>query len=207
MMNEKTPGNPAGTYGLVLCGGQSSRMGTDKSMLVYHAKPQRYHLYELMRPFCKKVFISCKHSHATGIAHGYAVLTDDHLYNNTGPAAALLTAFERFPGGDILLIGCDYPFLTATELEYFFKMIPAVKPVAFYNEEADLPEPLLAWYPYSCYGMLKEQFRSGRHSLKQFLQENGSIRYIPLNKDSIQSVDTEEEYSKTKKIIRDKNGG
>ncbi|MBK8495728.1 MAG: NTP transferase domain-containing protein [Chitinophagaceae bacterium] len=42
------------TYGLVLCGGNSSRMGTDKSMLQYYDKPQRYHVYDMLLPFVKR---------------------------------------------------------------------------------------------------------------------------------------------------------
>lgn len=191
-----------GTIALVLCGGQSSRMGTDKSMLVYYDKPQRYYLYELVQPFCEHVYISCRHSQAKSVAAGYHCITDDHRYNNTGPVAALLTAFEKFPGKDILLIGCDYPFLNSEELKQFCNTIQENKPAAFYNEDAGIPEPLLAWYPYTSYKALKENFRQGQLSLKHFLQGSGTLKYIPANKQSIRSVDTEEDFREAiRKIV------
>jgi nucleoside-triphosphatase THEP1 len=48
--------------GLVLCGGQSVRMGSDKAFLEYHGKPQCYHLYDELQTIYNNVFISCNES-------------------------------------------------------------------------------------------------------------------------------------------------
>ena len=82
-----------GIYGLVICGGKSSRMGMDKSMLNYHGKPQCYHMYEMLSLVCEKVFISCNEEQANKIIDGYQALIDLPCYSNTGPIAGLLTAF------------------------------------------------------------------------------------------------------------------
>ena len=42
-----------------MCGGKSSRMGTDKSRIIYHEKEQQYHVYEMLQLICEDVFISC----------------------------------------------------------------------------------------------------------------------------------------------------
>lgn len=201
MRSKPSPVLP-GTIGLVLCGGQSSRMGADKSLLVYHDKPQRYHVYEMLQSVCGHVYISCRHSQAEGVAPGYHCLTDDHRYHHTGPMAALLTAFEKFPGKHVLLVGCDYPFLRLEELQDFCGLLPAGKPVAFYNEAAGLFEPLLAWYPYSCYKNLQVIQQQHQYSLKHFLMESEAVAYIPADKNSIRSVDTEEDFDQVKGLIR-----
>jgi molybdopterin-guanine dinucleotide biosynthesis protein A len=52
---------PSGSMnGLILVGGQSVRMGTDKSQLSYHGKPQWQYLYDLLLPFCQKTYLSCR---------------------------------------------------------------------------------------------------------------------------------------------------
>ena len=109
-------GSIINTFGLVVCGGKSSRKGVDKSMLQYYNKPQRYHLYDMLGPFCEKVFISCNEDQWKNIDKDYSFLADDSLYINTGPIAALLSAFNRFPDKNILLTGCNYPFLTMEDL-------------------------------------------------------------------------------------------
>ncbi len=192
------------TYGLVICGGNSSRMGTDKSMLIYHQKPQRNHLYEMLQPFCEQVIISCNAGQENTIAKDHNFLTDLPLYNNIGPMAALLTAFTKFPQKDILFIGCDYPFLTSTDLQHFLSSCKEENRAAgFYNEVQDIYEPLLAWYPASSFDKLKKMHEAKQYSLQHFLRDNKALKFYPENKNSIISVDTIEAFLKAVNLIKD----
>jgi molybdopterin-guanine dinucleotide biosynthesis protein A len=184
-----------GTFALVGCGGNSSRMGTDKSMLKYYEKEQRYHVYEMLQPFCERVFISCNEAQANTVEGGYAVLTDLPKYKNIGPMAALLTAFTMFPEKDTLLMGCDYPFFTSADLQYFSTYCkPENAAVSFYNEKEELYEPLLAWYQYQLSGKLKKMADTKQYSLQNFLIDNRAEKFYPGNKKSITSVDTNEAF-------------
>jgi molybdenum cofactor guanylyltransferase len=172
-----------------MCGGQSTRMGTDKSMLQYYDKPQRYHVYNMLLPLCDKVFISCNAEQVKNIDAGYNFIEDDETFGNIGPMAALLTAFTQYPAKNILLIGCDYPFLSANELQLFSNQCKDA-PAAFYNKEAEVYEPMLAWYPCSCFDKLKTMFDGKQFSLQHFLKYDSAIKYLPLNINSIKSIDT-----------------
>jgi molybdenum cofactor guanylyltransferase len=188
------------TYALVLCGGKSSRMGTDKSMLQYFDKPQRYHVYDMLLPFCKEVFISCNAEQTNDIKAGYNFIKDDETFANIGPMAALLTAFTLFPNKNILLIGCDYPFLKADELQLFSHQCN-VLPAAFYNSASDVHEPMQAWYPFTCFSKLKTMFDEKQLSLQHFLKDNNVIKYLPVNIKSVESVDTLKDFSKAHNSI------
>src|ERR1043165_6645961 len=98
--------------GLVVCGGQSSRMGTDKSMLNYHGKPQRYYLYEWLQQWCEEVYISCNADQAATIPGSYNTIADKDEWKDMGPMTGLLSVHTMLPGADMLVIGCDYPLLT-----------------------------------------------------------------------------------------------
>lgn len=190
------------TYGLVMCGGQSSRMGTDKSMLQYYDKPQRYHVYDMLQPFCEKVFISCSKELPASFEKEYNFIQDSPDFGPIGPPAALLTAFSQYPGKNILFIGCDYPFLKADELVNFSSYCNN-EPAAFYNDTANIYEPVLAWYPHSCFAELKAMFEKKLFSLQQFLKNKNAIKYLPTGIESIKSVDTKDEFVKALKLINE----
>jgi molybdenum cofactor guanylyltransferase len=196
----KEPEQIKNTFGLIMCGGNSSRMGTDKSMLQYYNKPQRYHVYDMLLPFCEKVFIACNAQQANSIAAGYDFIEDNPLYNNIGPVAALLSAFTQYPKKNLLLIGCDYPFLTAGELEKFSLLCKDV-PASFYNKEGAIYESMLAWYPFTCFDKLKRIFDAKQFSLQQLLRETDAIKYLPTDTNSIKSIDTKETFSKAYNLI------
>lgn len=182
------------TVALVVCGGKSSRMGTDKSMLRYYEKPQRYHVYDLLTSFCKEVRISCNAGQADTIEDGYFYIADEKKYADTGPMTALLTAADAFPNKNILFIGCDYPLLHADDLKSFIEKCSGQQPVAFYNEITDLFEPLLAWYPHSLFNQLKRNYEKQQYALQHFLRENNAVKFYPSNKTSIISIDTQEAF-------------
>lgn len=183
------------TCGIVLCGGKSERMGQDKSMLQYHEKPQRYHLYDLLKPLCHRVFISCNAKQAKTIEAGYEFIEDLPAFVNIGPMAALLSAFLRYPSLNMLLIGCDYPFLTDTELRNFSKRCLGA-PAGFFNAEAAVFEPMLAWYPATSYALLNVMHRANNHSLQSFLRENQAVKYLPKDKRTMTSVDSPGDHKK-----------
>ncbi|MBK8521081.1 MAG: molybdenum cofactor guanylyltransferase [Ferruginibacter sp.] len=188
------------TYGLVLCGGNSNRMGADKSMLQYYNKPQRYHVYDMLLPFCEKVFIACNSEQAKSIDADYNFIEDAPTYNNIGPMAALLSAFTLHPQKNLLLIGCDYPFLKADELERLSLLCKDI-PASFYNNKAVIYESMLAWYPYSCFDELKHMFEAKQFSLQQLLRKYDAIKYVPTDANCIKSVDTTEAFNEAYKLI------
>jgi molybdopterin-guanine dinucleotide biosynthesis protein A len=179
------------TIGLVMCGGQSLRMGTDKSLLQYFDKPQRYQVYEMLMPFCEQIILSCSAEQASNMDPLYPYLIDDEQFRHIGPMGALLTAFEKYPDKHLLLIGCDYPFLNASELTNF-SMHCGLKPASFYNQDAAIYESMLAWYPNHCKHTIKQMFTDKEFSLQFLLRKQDAIRYYPMNTNCIKSIDTRE---------------
>ncbi|MCF0070482.1 molybdenum cofactor guanylyltransferase [Dyadobacter sp. CY261] len=188
-------------YGLVICGGESTRMGTDKSLLVYHKKPQYEHVGDLLAPLCEHVILCCNTEQNDTFRTDYPKLTDLPQFADAGPMTALLSAFETFPGNDFLIAGCDYPYLTTDELVNFLHSIDKELPAAaFYNEEG-FYEPLLGWYSKAGGKALKEAFENGAHALQHFLRAQNAGKYLPLTKKTMMSVDTPEGFRNVKQAL------
>lgn len=192
-------------YGLVVCGGNSARMGQDKSMLVYYKKQQRYHLYEMLENVCDKVFISCNSSQVNRMSKDYKALVDLSCYENIGPMAALLTAFTQFPLNDFLIIGCDYPFISEKDVRKFLTSLKEKKmAAAFYNIEEKLYEPLLAWYSSEASKVLIQLFQEKQYSLQFFLKTINAEKYFPADEKIIKSVDNRESFNSTMALLKTK---
>lgn len=190
------------SIGLVLCGGKSSRMSADKSQLKYFEKAQSHHVYSILQSICEKTFISCNANQVKNIEKEFNYILDENSYSNIGPMAGLLSAFAMFPHNDLLVIGCDYPFLDANELQQFVKICKS-SPASFYNESANVFEPMLAWYPSSSYPILKDMYNASQFSLQKFLTDIKAYKYYPKNKHAIISVDTPEDFSFTITKLRE----
>lgn len=189
-------------YGIVVCGGRSSRMGSDKSSLVYHKVPQWQYVYQMLQGLNLDTYISVNEKQATMLPGDLPLLPDLLSCRDTGPAAALLTAGDRFPGKDLLLIGCDYPFLKFSVLEHFLQFVQeGGTAAAFYNKKENLYEPLLAYYPATAAVTLQDQVRVGNYSLQSLLRQLGARKFFPEDSNSICSVDTPGQYHAARKYL------
>jgi molybdopterin-guanine dinucleotide biosynthesis protein A len=182
-------------HGLVICGGQSTRMGKDKSLLDYHGRPQRYHLYQLLQPFCKQVFLSCNEQQRAGIPEGYNAIIDAPPYRDIGPMAALLSAFEHYPGKTFIVLACDYPFFSTGEIaQLAVAAKQAASCAAFCHEESGIYEPLLAVYAPGMQPVLQKAFAEGQYSLQRILKAANALRLFSANAPALQSIDTPVDY-------------
>ena len=187
--------------GLVVCGGQSNRMGSDKSMLHYHGMQQRYYIYNLLKPFCEKVYISCSRNQSNSIESEYYYLVDE--IEGIGPMAALLRAFKEHET-IWLVIGCDYPFIQKNDISLLIEnRNKNAVATTYYNTELKIPEPLLGIYEINCKELLSKEYNKQNYSLKHFLLEHDAHYIIPETMQTIQSVDTKEEYEIATRIVVD----
>jgi len=196
MMNATEPGiQKKNVCGLVICGGESLRMGTDKSLLNYFGKPQRYRLSDMLGKYCDRVIISCNQSQASSMQDGYEYMIDDPEFDNNGPLTGLLTAIKNLPGADFLVVGCDYPFLDEKDFAEFLSFAQDHEgPAAFYNEFDNVYEPVLAYYPQQSGIELFSLFTEGDISLQHYLQLKKATKYLPANKIALRSVDTQRDF-------------
>ena len=103
-------------HGLILTGGRSTRMGQDKSQLIYHGKPQREHLTELLTPYCEVVFWSVNADQAVeSTAANQPVVVD--RFDFPGPLNGILSSFAHDPSAAWLVVACDMPLLTTRSLD------------------------------------------------------------------------------------------
>lgn len=153
--------------GLILAGGRSRRMGTDKSLLEYHGKPQREFLFQLLTPFVDKVYTSCRNeqqvpAHLNPLCDAFAI---------EGPLNGILSAFAFNPGHSWLVIAVDMPYVDAHALGVLLSARDETKmATCFFNPDTQLPEPLLTLWESTAWRSLKAFADEGKISPREFLR-------------------------------------
>ncbi|MFD2933266.1 NTP transferase domain-containing protein [Spirosoma flavum] len=158
--------------GLILTGGQSSRMGHDKSQLIYHGKPQREHLTDLLKPYCDDVFWSVNVGQASQLSTTNQPYIVDS-FDFPGPLNGILSAFQHDAESAWLVVACDMPLLTVRS----FDALVAGRNLAqlatvFYDSDGQLPEPLLGIYEPAFRLILQQALADGEYSPRQLLRQN-----------------------------------
>ncbi len=94
--------------GVVLCGGESRRMGCDKGLLQTDGVPWAIRMGEKLIPWSIPVVYSINTKQLDAYS---AILSPEVLITDTlglpGPLNGLFSIHERNPGRDLLLLACD----------------------------------------------------------------------------------------------------
>jgi molybdenum cofactor guanylyltransferase len=105
--------------GIILCGGKSLRMGTDKALL----RLGKFNLLEIailnLEPFCDNIIISTNSKYH--IKKEYKQVKDK--FENIGPISGIYSALSESETEHNLIISCDTPFLSINTLQYIIKNI------------------------------------------------------------------------------------
>jgi len=101
--------------GLVLAGGQASRMGgVDKGLQMLAGRPLAQHVIERLRPQVAHLLISANRNLDRYRAYGYPVITDkqadaDAEVEMLGPLAGILAGMRAASTRHLLCVPCDVP--------------------------------------------------------------------------------------------------
>ncbi len=178
--------------GLILIGGKSSRMGTDKSLLDYHGKPQREYLFNLAKKYCTEVYFSCRAEQQ----FSENTITDKY---ELGPISGILSAFDFNPNTAWLVVACDMPLIDKNSFEVLINHQNSKKTAtAFLNPETNSPDPLFAIYEPKAFLLLTKYIETGNKSPKIFLQDNDTEIITLINPVFLKNVNTKEEFEQIK---------
>ncbi len=189
--------------GLVLAGGQSTRMGHDKGALNWYGKEQRYYMADMLKEYCDEVFISCRAVQQQEIDSTYRTLAD--TFTGLGPYGAILSAFRENPNSAWLVVACDMPLLDANTLQNLLdNRDPSSIATAFENGYDGLPEPLITiWEPKS-YPVLLAFLAQGYSCPRKVLINSYTKSLKAVDADALSNVNTPEDFEKIKRQIHQK---
>lgn len=155
-----------GLFGLILAGGTSSRMGSDKAMINFHGKPQKDYLFDLLSRLCEKVYSSIgQNSNSSGFRNPIV-----DRFDFSSPLNGILSAMEHYPEAAWLTLPVDMPNINEAIIgQLILERSQEKCATCFYDSEGKIPEPLFALWEPSARRLLMEFVKSGNISPRQFL--------------------------------------
>ena len=187
--------------GLVLAGGESMRMGTDKGQLKYYQKNHREHLLDLQQLVGLTPHLSVRAGQIEQSTSGLALIEDS--FTGLGSLGAILSAFRYDPDAAWLVVATDMPYVDQALLQMLIESRnPGKFATAFLNEETGFPEPLITiWEPRSYSRAL--QFLAQGYSCPRKILINSSTELLRLSDQSkLTNVNKPDEYEQVMKHLR-----
>jgi molybdopterin-guanine dinucleotide biosynthesis protein A len=185
--------------GLVLAGGESSRMGKDKGLIDYHGIPQREYVFELLSAVTKQTFISCKPGQMED--NRFPVLED--AFFDLGPFGAVLTAFQHDSSCAWFVVACDFPLLDLPSLSQLVtERDPSQMATCFWDDKAQLPEPWITILEPRIHPVLIDYHQRGKSSLRGILEDHRSHNIVPMNSDILLNANSPAEEAKLRAMIK-----
>ncbi len=140
---------------LVLTGGLSTRMGTDKALIKVDGRTILDRTIDLLSSYSNQVFVSVREDQAQELNRSkYEMLFDDP--NLKGPMAGIMSAAKHEAESPWIIVSCDLPLLDDETIKQLLdKRAKDKDATAFFNHETGI-EPLCAIYEPSLLKNLKE---------------------------------------------------
>ncbi|WP_405609778.1 NTP transferase domain-containing protein [Polaribacter sp. Asnod1-A03] len=187
--------------GLVLVGGKSTRMGTDKSELNYFGKPQKEYVKILLENQNLETFYSVQPFDFARDDNS----NDDEIsdkFINLGPFGGICSAFQKDPNAAWFVLATDVPFVNEEIIQLVLKhRNPSKAATAIQGKGKDFPEPLITIYEPKAYPILLQYLAQG-YSCPRKMLINSDIEIVEIDDTFIRNINTPEEFEVAKNELK-----
>jgi molybdopterin-guanine dinucleotide biosynthesis protein A len=173
--------------GIILCGGQSQRMGSDKGLLKLEARTWAQTAVDKMAVLNIPVKLSVnkqQHPEYAAIFPVEDLIADNETLQLKGPLLGLLSCHLSFPAEDLFVLACDMPLMESsilTELYSTYQQQPEADAYVFTNDNE--VEPLCGIYKAKGLSSIITLMKNGqltKHSMK-FMLDHLTVNSIAAN--------------------------
>ncbi|WP_299672418.1 NTP transferase domain-containing protein [uncultured Polaribacter sp.] len=207
--------------GLVLVGGKSTRMGTDKSKLNYHGKLQKEFAKELLENNNLETFYSVRSLDGVYLERRQKAQDDKKNNNvisseveksqnsneipdvflNLGPFGGICSAFQKDPNSAWFVLATDLPFINDTIIQQLLKhRNPSKVATAIKGQNKEFVEPLITIYEPKAYPILLQYLAQG-YSCPRKMLINSDVEIVEIEDAFIRNINTPEAFESAKKEI------
>jgi molybdopterin-guanine dinucleotide biosynthesis protein A len=158
--------------GVVLAGGQSKRMGANKAFLDVGGRPIIERVLEQVSLVAKEVILVANAPNE--YAHLDCPVVPD-VFSGKGALGGVYSGLKAARNPQVLVVGCDMPFLSAALLRYMILLAPGYDIVVPRTEKGI--EPLHALYAKTCLPIMERMLQHNNLKIVAFFSQF-RVRYV-----------------------------
>jgi molybdopterin-guanine dinucleotide biosynthesis protein A len=165
---------------VLLAGGESRRMGSDKATIVFEGGPLWQRQMELLRSLRpERIFVSARHKPSWQPLETELLLDEPP---SRGPLSGLTIALERMRTSHLIVLAVDMPFMTGDQVQVLLSLATMGRGILpMIGQRA---EPLVAIYPREagsdfCAALAGDDFSLQR--LSRILVDGGKLRFLQVS--------------------------
>ena len=166
--------------GLLLAGGRSNRMGSDKRLLIYKGRPMIAHSYDQLSAVTDEVLVLIADSNDRDVLEPLLPIDARFVSDSwprKGPMGALISGLSAASHKTTLLMPVDMPLITAAFLHQLIAFKRQSKGIGkvLIPVDGEVPQVALGLYETSVIGTLENAFSKGERSLRDWCKSNPDL--------------------------------
>jgi len=158
--------------GVIMAGGKSSRMGSDKGLLPFRGKLLIQYSIDLLKSFCSELLISTQNEEYAQF--GIPLVKDE--IPDCGPIGGIHSALKASKNNYIVAIGCDMPFVTTSTIQLLMEKVEAYDCIV--PSVNGKLEPLCAIYSKSLIDKIEENISNGEFAMNRLIKGSKHLLII-----------------------------
>lgn len=159
------------TIGVILAGGRSSRMGTDKAEVVLAGRTMLDHVYQALSQITEEVVVAGREEARDGIT-----AIPDRGVAHQGPLAGLASARAAHPKAVLVVVAVDQPWVRAETLR---ELVSLASGLPVLPVEDGIRQTTCAVYPAAVLDGIDEELAAGG-SIQSLLDR---VSFLPVTDD------------------------
>lgn len=184
--------------GIILAGGKSSRMGTDKGFLVLKNKPFIQYSIDALKPLVSKIMIVSDDTKYDA----FGIKRIDDSTKNAGPVAGICSGLEASSTPYNLILSCDIPLINSEILQKLIDGIDDSSEI-IQIESQGKTMPLIALYKKHVKNTFNEFLKADERRLRIVINscETKNIILEKKYEFSTMNVNTQNDFKALEKCI------
>lgn len=147
---------------VILTGGESKRMGSDKARVLLSGKPLFEHVFDRLQPVCSDIWISVREKRAD---LSYPQVVDSS--NDRGPIVGIKSALEVVNTDWLFVVACDMPWISTGLIQHMAELRSQHDAVVPFAD--DRIQPLFGFYHKRCLPLMNARIKQRQRSMMRLL--------------------------------------